>query len=132
MPKKKPRIDKSSLAFSVTTQTVEPRRGDSPEHLRYIRKLPCVVWQTAGAEAHHLVRVPDDMGSRRGMAMKELDCFAIPLSHTPHMELHDGPLDEAEFLFEHAGIEDAPRYALRLALQSPDADIRAFAKELLK
>lgn len=66
------------------------------------------------------------------MALKELDIFSVPLCHTPHMVLHDGPLDEQEYLKETAGIDDAPRYALKLALQSPDPEIREYAKELLK
>ena len=130
--KKKPRINKSELAFGVETHEREKRRGDSKEHLVYIRKLPCVVWGTSGSEAHHLVRVPQSLMRGRGMALKELDIYSLPLSHTPHMELHDGPLDEAEFLMEKAGIDDAPRYALKLALQSPDPEIRKYAKELLK
>ncbi len=130
--KKTPRIDKSKLPFGIGGHVVEPRRGDSQEHLVWIRKLPCVVWKTAGAEAHHLIRVPQSLRSGRGMALKELDIFAIPLCHTPHMVLHDGPLDEAGYLLEVAGIEDAPRYALGLAAQSPDPEIRSYAKELLK
>lgn len=127
-----PRIDKSRLKHGVETHVKEERRGDSKEHLRYIRKLPCVVWSTSGAEAHHLIRVPQSLRSGRGMALKELDIFAIPICHAPHMILHDGPIDEPKFLLEAAGIEDAPRYALGLALQSPVEDIRLYARELLK
>lgn len=65
--------------------------------------------------------------------MKELDIFAIPLIHSVHMDLHDGGIDEPQFLLERAGIEDAPRYALEhYGLKSPDADIRSFAQQLLK
>ena len=129
--KKTPRINKSELAFGVESHEREKRRGDSKAHLAYIRKLPCVVWGTSGAEAHHLVRVPQSLRSSRGMALKELDIFAIPICHTPHMALHDGDLDEPDFLRETAGIDDAPRHALKLALQSPDPEIREYAKELL-
>ncbi len=130
--KKTPRIDKSLLKHGIGGHVKEERRGDSEIHLRYIRKLPCVVWNTAGAESHHLIRVPHIYGDNRGMALKELDIFTIPICHAPHMILHDGPMDEEEFLRDHAAIDDAPRHALKLALQSPVEDIRLYARELLK
>ncbi len=126
-------IDKSKLRFGTPPKTARPHiPGMSKEHLDWIRLQACVVTRSIGASAHHLVRVPKHLG-RRGMAMKELDIFAIPLIHNVHMDLHDGELDEPQFLLERAGIADTPRYALETyGLKSPDPEIRDFAQKLLK
>lgn len=126
-------IDKSKLRFGTPAKSARSLvAGMSAEHLDWIRLQACLVTRSIGASAHHLIRVPKHLG-RRGMAMKELDVFAVPLIHAVHMELHDGELDEPQFLLERAGIEDAPRYALEnYGLKSPDPDIRSFAQQLLK
>ena len=128
---KTPRIDKSRLAHGVTSQLVEKRRGDSEEHLKFVRKQPCLVTGFGGCEAHHLTRVREDMGGMRGMSLKNPDIFAVPLAPHIHHALHQSN-QEVHFLMENAGIEDAVYVALKLAEQSPDEDIRNYARELLK
>lgn len=130
--KRTPRIRKDELAFPVETHVKEKRRGDSEIHTAWIRKQPCIVTGHGGSIAHHLLRVPHIYGDNRGMALKELDIFTVPLDEWKvHKPLHDGPLDEEAFFLDK-GIPNVHLVALNLAKRSPDPDIRAFAKELLK
>ncbi len=122
-----PRIDKSQLAHGVETHVIEKCRGNSKKHLAWIRKQPCVVTGFGPCEPHHLTRVP---GGKRGMGAKNLDIYTVPLVRHIHAELHKGN-NEKEFLLKHAYIDDPPRYALGLAVQSSDADIRDYAREIL-
>ena len=126
--KKTPRIRKDELAFGVETHVVEPLRGNSKEHLAWIRKQPCVVTGFGPCEPHHLTRVP---GGKRGMGAKNLDIYTIPLTRHIHMALHKEN-KETEFLFDKAGMLDLIYQALSFATQSPDSEIRQYAKELLK
>ena len=80
-----------------------------PKHLRMVRQLPCcLTWRTYGVEVHHLLRTGEHaMGRRSG------DNWAIPLANFLHRQLHDGPMDEQEFLAKH-GLDNSLKVANRL------------------
>lgn len=129
--KKTPRIRKDELAFGVETHEREKRRGDSPEHLAWIRKQPCVVTGFGPCDPHHLMRVEKGRGGCRGTGITNPDIFTLPLTRHVHDALpHNN--HEREFLLDKAGISDPVTTALEYAKRSPDPGIRAYAKELLK
>lgn len=84
--RKTPRIDKSKLAHG------EPHRERSPEHLAYIRTLPCHRCGLHGfSVAHHLLFGPQP----KARGLKSGDDTAIPLCQTSfqpdggcHTQLH--------------------------------------------
>ncbi len=75
------------------------REGMSEEHLKMIRKLPCVVTGRRPVEAHHLLQGP---GVIRGMGYKSADQWAIPIHREVHHELHNFGNDQV--FFERQGI----------------------------
>lgn len=75
------------------------REGMSEEHLKMIRKLPCVVTGRRPVEAHHLLQGP---GVIRGMGYKSADQWAIPIHREVHHELHNFGNDQV--FFERQGL----------------------------
>lgn len=72
------------------------RSGDSARHLSMLRQLCCAVYQTPGpSDPHHLMRIDS---ASRGMALRNADRYAIPLSRKAHDELHASKLGEEDFL----------------------------------
>ena len=135
-PKRKPLIDKGELAIKPAGHNVEPREGMSKTHLAFIRSEPCCITGHR-AQAHHLLRVPLELGGNRGMSMTNPDIFTVPLVPRLHLnELHGGSRekgwaanDEKRFFF-HYGIPDPVELALEYARRSTDRDIRALAIEI--
>lgn len=94
------------------------------KHLEFIRSLPCLCCGRLGAEAHHLLRVPQEyLGPKkgyenllipkyngRGLAMKNPDAFALPLCHKCHMNLHNDGNEKA--FFEYLGLSNPAKFAL--------------------
>lgn len=62
---------------------IKTRPGMSERHLGLLRRLPCVITgRVPAAEVHHLKSVPG-----RGVGMKAVDKWALPLSRQPHDEV---------------------------------------------
>lgn len=81
------------------------------KHLRWIKKLPCLVcgnWN--GNHAHHLLT-----GVTRGMGMKAADEFTIPLCMNCHSQLHLRGNERA--FFGDVGV-DPLEWAARLVVLS--------------
>jgi DNA recombination protein Rad52 len=72
-----PRVDKSALGIGT------PRRMRDPDHLRAVRKLPCLICERAPCHAHHV-----KFAQRPGLSIKVSDEFAVPLCSVHHDELH--------------------------------------------
>lgn len=126
--KKQPRIPRE-----VPGKATEGKPGWSEEHLRWIRKQPCLVTGHTPCDAHHLLKVPSNLGAGRGMGLRNADIFAVPLDHwQAHMPLHDnGNAHETEW-FAERGVVDPVASALGLAVMSPVKEIRDLAKELIQ
>lgn len=69
---------------------VTPRRIRAPEHLKWVRTLPCLVCQRTPADAHHLKHVQPN-----AMSLKPGDQWVVPLCRIHHRELHDAGDEEA-------------------------------------
>lgn len=54
-----------------------------PEHLEWIRTLPCCICGQLGCDPHHLLSAPG-----RGIAMKAPDWWVVPLTRDCHDRLH--------------------------------------------
>lgn len=95
----------------------EAREGNSQDHLAFIRKLPCcVTLRTPCGEAHHLKSGTGE----RAAGTRSSDRWAVPLSHTPHMELERlGSRHEPRWFKEH-GIDVPLDLAAALWAASPD------------
>ena len=72
-----PRVDKSALAIP------SPRRMRDPDHLRAVRKLPCMICERTPCHAHHI-----KFAQRPGLSIKVSDEFVVPLCSVHHDELH--------------------------------------------
>ena len=70
-------IDKSKLPIG------ELKRHRSKEHLRYVRRQPCLICGRAPAHAHHI-----RYAQPRGLALKVSDEFTVPLCAIHHNENH--------------------------------------------
>lgn len=91
------------------------RRDTNPEHLAFIRTLPCLVneiWCQGNIEAHHLLGLPDNS---RGGALKAADYWATPLCRKHHTRLHE--IGERTF-FSELGITYPPAIAALLYVLS--------------
>lgn len=97
--------------------SLHKRPGMSKSHLDLIRLLPCcVTLKTPCGEAHHLKGTGE-----RGVGLRSTDRWAVPLSHTPHMELEGkGSRNEVAW-FKANGIADP--HALAMALWSSTGDL---------
>lgn len=94
----------------------EEREGNSEEHLAFIRKLPCcVTLKVPCGEAHHLQQTGE-----RGMGQRSTDRWAVPLTHTLHMELHRLGSRKEGGWFKDRGIEAPLDLAAALWAASPD------------
>jgi hypothetical protein len=71
------RIDKSLLTFA------EPRRHRDREHLRWIKKQPCLICGRKPSDAHHL-----RFTQPRALGRKVSDEFAVPLCRVHHRSVH--------------------------------------------
>ena len=84
-----------------------PKIIRDPQHLRMVRQLPCCVsMHTYGVEAHHLLRT-----GQHAMARKSGDNFVLPIRSDLHRLLHDGPVDEMDFLAEHGLVDPLTKAA---------------------
>lgn len=76
------------------------REGDSASYLKWLHTLPCVVTGKQPCdEAHHLLRVYNDDGTKRikGIGLKQPDRWALPLADHIHDAAHDAGDDESFF-----------------------------------
>lgn len=76
----------------------QPRPGDSAAHVAMVRQLPCVVCGKRPVEAHHLLRVGDQLP--KGMSRKNEDRWCVPLCAAHHHDLHWHG-DEEAFLVDY-------------------------------
>lgn len=72
-----PRIDKNRLALGTE------RSARDPEHLKTVRKLPCLICGRTPCHAHHV-----KYAQRPGVSIKVSDEFVVPLCSVHHDELH--------------------------------------------
>lgn len=104
LPKRHTPIDKSQLAISAG------RRDEDPEHLAWLRTLPCAVTgRYERVEAAHIRHQTDGGGAR-----KPSDKWAVPLSQVQHRKQHGINMSEVSFWAEHGGIKKAKDLALNL------------------
>jgi len=89
------KIDKSELPIG------ELKRHRSREHLRYVRRQPCLICGRAPAHAHHI-----RYAQPRGLALKVSDEFTVPLCAIHHNENH-ATGDERKW-WERHGIDPLP------------------------
>jgi hypothetical protein len=71
------KIDKSVLAIP------EPRRIRDKEHLKFVRRQPCLICGRAPSDAHHL-----RFAQLRALGRKVSDEFTVPLCRAHHREVH--------------------------------------------
>ena len=90
-----PRVNKSRLAIAT------PRRLRAPDHLRAVRKLPCLICDRAPCHAHHV-----KFAQRSGLSIKVSDEFVVPLCSVHHDELHRSVTERA--WWEGQGIDPLP------------------------
>lgn len=65
------------------SERYKQRPGMSAAHLALIRQLPCcVTGRRPSGEAHHL-----KSAGGRGMGLRSLDRWTVPMAHEPHMEV---------------------------------------------
>lgn len=138
---KKARIDKAALPIGITAK-VKDRRipGMSAKHLAFIRGLPCVVCVAGatlaqkqnmprGGQAHHLCSVRN----RRGMGIKELDMYTLPLCpehHTGKDGVHSVGSKREALWFANRSVPDIISLCGQFCKVSPDLEIRKVWKEM--
>lgn len=83
------RIERPATAFSLSSGKKRPRR-QNPDHLRWIRSLPCIITGKCGLVAAAHIRYGDPRYGKRetGLQEKPDDRWTVPLSH----HLHTGDL----------------------------------------
>jgi len=93
-------------------------RIESPEHLAFVRTLPCMIHekkkltQHSRTEAHHLL-----LTEHKGMACKSWDSESVPMSKKYHDLLHNAglkSLKEDKFYAKH-GFKDYQKDVLGFA-----------------
>lgn len=92
-------------------------RVELPEHLAFIRTLPCIVRGVWGVHAAH-VSYPEPLLAKyaKGISSKVDDYWTVPLCEEEHRKQHSG--NERKY-WEGVGI-DPLLYALRLYSVSGD------------
>lgn len=101
LPKKRYVIDKSTLPIPVCG------REENPEHLAFIRKLPCAVTgRTLKVEAAHIRH-----GLAGGAGRKPDDKFTVPLSQAQHRIQHGLNMSEVSYWKAYGGIKEAKKLA---------------------
>ena len=98
-------------------------REEKPDHLTFIRSLPCAVcygFKCGPSEAAH-VRAENLCYAKRnsGLGAKPDDSWAVPLCHAHHMEQHAG--NEMNFWAEY----QIDPFILALALWKHTGDLEA-------
>jgi len=98
------KIAPSATAFMATSRKTRRPRAAKPDHLAFIRSLPCLVTgQADSVEAAHVSFENLQLGKLgRGKGTKEDDCWTVPLSPREHWEQHR--LGEREY-WKQAGID---------------------------
>ncbi len=77
-----------------------PKRAMAPDHLAFIRLLPCLISGARPAEAAH-IRMGSPLWGKEsaGIGKTADDRWAVPLSHQVHMQQHS--MGEAMFWQRH-------------------------------
>ena len=76
----------------------EPRRHRDREHLRWVKKQPCLICGRKPSDAHHLRFMQP-----RALGRKVSDEFAVPLCRVHHRAVHRA--NEEPSWWEAAGID---------------------------
>ena len=76
-------VDKSLLPIGT------PKRIRDPDHLEYLRSLPCVICGRTPSEPHHL-----RFAQPRGLSSKPSDEWTVPLCLLHHRALHEAGSEE--------------------------------------
>ena len=71
---------------------------EDPDHLDWVRGLPCLVCRAHGVDAHHLLNTGD-----RGINMRSPDEHAVPLCRSCHVQLHHHGREQEWFALQ--GVE---------------------------
>ena len=86
---------KPRIARTVPRSVAAKRPGDSAQHLRLVRGLPCCVTGCRSrAEPHHLLRIG---GLPKGTGRKNEDRWVVPVCRKHHDAAHAAGNDEAWF-----------------------------------
>lgn len=112
-------IVRPATAFALTGGKKRPR-DHKPDHLTFIRKLPCLITGKYGVEAAHIRYGDLRYGKPTGGAgMKPSDNWTVPLSPAEHRDQHQhdeaawwlaksiDPLAVASALYAVSGDEEA-------------------------
>jgi DNA recombination protein Rad52 len=93
-------VDKSVLRLGI------PKRVRDPDHLAYVRSLPCLVCARTPSEPHHL-----RFAQPRGLSSKPSDEWTVPLCLLHHRALREAGSEERWWAEQHL---DAKAEAERL------------------
>jgi hypothetical protein len=85
-----------TLKFPKPARRPKRKRPRDPEHLAFLRSLPCCVPGCHNASEAHHVR----SAANSGMALKPDDRSAVNLCHAHHMEAHT--IGQKTFEAKHA------------------------------
>lgn len=92
-----PRIPKN-----LPPKVEKVREGSDAAYIRKVKQLPCAVYgDPSPNDAHHLMRVAP---GTRGVALRNADRWAIPLSRRAHDELHQYKLGSEEDFLASKGV----------------------------
>lgn len=102
------------------------RPGNSEAHLALLRQMPCcVTLKMPAGEVHHLQNGIKD----RGLGMKSVHRWGVPLLHHLHMELHAKGSRNEPAWFRERGIDDPLQLANALWMNT--GNLAAMIKVLL-
>ncbi len=122
-PNPRPSRSERESAKRTRKSAQERREGNCDLHRAMVKQLPCVVcWKAPPNDGHHL----KGGGARlsRGMGMRAVDRFLIPLCRRHHDDLESyGSRREFEWLAAHA-VEDPEGLADALYLAPLDVQVR--------
>ena len=109
------------MAFRIPTDQPTRRRSprkEEPDHLAFIRSLPCVIC-LAPSEAAHVSFSDARYATMRARGMKNDDCFVLPLCRVHHANSH--AMNEQRFWSQY----EIDPYAFALSLHRVSGDLQA-------
>jgi 5-methylcytosine-specific restriction endonuclease McrA len=107
------KITRPATAFQKPTQ--RRKRQKAPNHLKFIRSLPCLVCATTNSEAAHIRFADRTVGKREtGMGEKPDDTFCVPLCEECHRTGSNSQHSMGEAKFWHWHYIDVTKVALAL------------------
>lgn len=100
-------------------------RVNSKKHLNYVKSFPCSITKDGEhcngipVDPHHLMKMKG-----RGLALKEMDMWAVPLCRRHHREVTDYGDEEVFWAHYNMSYETVKEIAINLSNESPDPEIK--------